>query len=453
MADPARTVEKNFTEGPILRPMIGFVVPVLLALLLQALYGAVDLLVVGRFASPADTSAVATGSQLMSTVTYMIASFSMGTTILLGQQAGRGQGQDGGKIIGASIFLFAIVGVVLTLFLVILAEPLSSVMQAPEEAFSRTVDYIRICGAGSIVITAYNFIGSVFRGLGDSKTPLIVVGIATIVNIAGDLINVAVLGMGTAGAALATVIAQGVSVVISILIIRRMKFSFEFTPSMIRPDKSIMKRVARLGFPIGLQDLLVGMSFLVIAAIVNSLGLVASAGVGVAEKVCAFIMLVPSSFSQSMAAIISQNYGAGKYERAFKCLKIAIGLSFCAGAAMFYLSYFHGTLLTGLFSTDADVIAAGAEYLKAYAIDCLLTAFLFCFIGFFNGLGLTRFVMIQGLVGAFCIRIPVSFAMSRLRPVSLFHIGLATPCSSAVQIILCLLCMIYVKRRLLNPHI
>ena len=111
------------------------------------------------------------------------------------------------------------------------------------------------------------------------------------------------------------------------------------------------------------------------------------------------------------------------------------------GVVMFYISFFQGDVLSTIFAKEADVIAAGAEYLKSYAIDCLFTCFLFCFIGFFNGIGLTRFVMIQGIIGAFLVRVPVSFLMSKLEPVSLFKIGLATPCSTVVQIILCFICM------------
>ncbi|MGI6118026.1 MAG: MATE family efflux transporter [Bilifractor sp.] len=443
-----KTEVKNFTEGPITGPLVKFMLPILLALILQALYGAVDLLVVGRFARSADISAVATGSQLMTTVTNTMATFSTGVTILLGHQIGQGRSREGGRTIGASILLFFVIGLVVTAVLVIFAGNFAGLLKAPREAYTRTVSYIRICGAGSLVIIFYNMIGAVFRGIGDSNTPLVTVAIATVVNIFGDLFNVAVLGMGAAGAALATVAAQAVSVFASIRFIRKRQLPFEFRREMIRADRPITRQVAKFGFPIALQDFLVGVSFLVINAIVNGLGLVPSAGVGVAEKVCAFIMLVPSAFSQSLAAFVAQNYGAGKFRRAFRTLYIAFGLSLCAGFAMFWLAFFHGTLLTGIFTKETQVIEAGADYLKSYAIDCILTAFLFCFIGFFNGLGMTSFVMVQGLVGAFCVRIPVSYFMSRQVPVSLFHIGLATPCSSLVQILLCLIFMIYAKKKM-----
>lgn len=443
-----KSLENNFTSGPILGPLLRFALPVLLALVLQAMYGAVDLMVVGKFGTPADQSAVATGSQLMHTVTAVITAFAMGSTILLGQQIGQGKGKEGGRTIGASILLFLTVGIGVTIFLVAGAERLASVMHAPEAAYTKTVNYIRICGAGSLIIIFYNLIGAIFRGIGDSKTPLITVAIACCINIVGDLILCAGFRMGTEGAAIATVAAQTGSVVISYIMIRRKELAFTFTGSDIRFHRDIILKIIFFGIPVALQELLVGVSFLVIAAIVNGLGVIPSAGVGVAEKTCAFIMLVPSAFMQSLAAIVAQNYGAGKMDRAYKTLRIAIGLSFAAGVAMGYLSFFHGDFLAGIFSGEPEVIIAAWEYLKAYAVDCLLTAFLFCFIGFYNGIGRTGFVMLQGICGAFLVRVPLSFLFSKVEPVSLFRIGLATPSSTIVQIALCLGFLLIVRKKL-----
>ena len=438
----------DFTEGPILKPLLLFVGPVLFALFLQATYGAVDLLVVGQFAEAADVSAVSTGSQIMMTLTNLVSSLAMGMTIFLGQKIGEKKAKEGGQIVGSGIMLFALIAVILTALSILFAGAFSRVMQAPPEAFDLTVSYVRICGLGFLVIIAYNLIGSIFRGLGDSKTPLITVAIACICNVVGDLFFVAVLHLGAAGAAIATVIAQMVSVMLSLIMIRKKTLPFTLEKSMLRWEGSIVKKVLSLGTPIALQDFLVGISFLVIMAIVNALGLTASAGVGVAGKVCAFIMLVPSAFSQAMSAFVAQNRGAGKLDRAARGLKIAIGFSFLCGALMFWLAFFHGDLLSGIFAKGEDVIAASTDYLKAYAIDCLLTCFLFCFIGFFNGMECTKFVMVQGIIGAFLVRVPVSFLMSRQDPVSLFHIGLATPCSTIVQILLCVACLFYLRKGL-----
>ena len=425
----------DFTRGPIVGPLLKFSMPILFALFLQALYGAVDLMVVGKFALAQDVSGVAIGSQIMHTVTGLISSLAMGTTILLGQKLGEGNAKSCGKIIGTSIVLFFGTGLLLTILIPLCSGQLAALMNAPSEAFEQTSRYIAICGAGSLMIVAYNVLGSIMRGLGDSNTPLMTVAIASVCNIAGDLLLVAGFHMGAAGAALATVSSQTISVLIS-LVLRRRPLPFPFTRSDIRVDTTILSRILRFGTPIALQDLLVGLSFLVVLAIVNTLGLIASAGVGVAEKVCAFIMLIPAAFMQAMSAFVAQNHGAGKPERAVQGLKTAIGLSTAFGVAMFWLAFFHGDLLCGAFSSDPDVVAAGFDYLKAYGIDCLLTCFLFCFIGFYNGLGRTGFVMLQGIAAAFLIRIPVAYLMCRMTG-RLFYIGLGIPCSTVFQIILC----------------
>ena len=437
----------DFTKGKIVLPLLRFVGPVFVALFLQAMYGAVDLMIVGKFAEAADVSAVATGSQITLTLTGLISSLAMGRTILIGVKIGMGRPEEGGRIVGSGILLFAVIGVIATGLVTALSPQLASLMQAPAEAFSLTAAYIRICGFGMLVIIAYNLIGSVFRGLGDSRTPLVTVFIACLCNVAGDLLLVAGLGMGTRGAAIATVAAQLVSVIISLWMIRKKKLPFRFSRESVRWDGETVGSILRLGTPIALQDFLVGVSFLVLLAIVNSLGLIVSAGVGVAEKVCAFIMLVPAAFMQSMSAFVAQNQGAGKPQRAVRGLWSAIAVSTCFGIAMFFLTFFRGDILSGIFANDTAVIGASAEYLKAYAIDCLLTCFLFCFIGFFNGVEYTRFVMIQGIMGAFFVRIPVAYFMSRRIPVNLFHVGLATPCSTVLQILLCFGCFFWWKKR------
>ena len=427
----------DFTQGDIFLPLLRFSLPILAALILQTAYGAVDLWMVGRFATAADVSAVSTGSQLMHTITCVVTGLTMGTTVMLGQTLGQGKGEEAGSIIGSSIALFSLIAALLTAFTILGAGWLARITQVPEEAIPPSLSYIRMCGAGLCFITAYNVFGSIFRGMGDSKTPLMTVAIACAVNVAGDYLLVAVLGLGALGAAIATVCAQGVSVAVSLLVVSRRGLGFPFSPRDIRFHRVKVGRILRLGTPVALQDGLVSISFLVILSIVNSLGLVASAGVGVAEKLCGFIMLVPSAFSQSVTTFVAQNVGAGRLDRARKCLGQGILASLCFGVVIGYLSFFHGSVLAGLFNGDPAIVSAAADYLRAYAIDVLMTSFLFPFIGYFNGRGSTGFVMVQGLVGAFCIRIPVSFFMSRLLPVSLFRVGLATPCSSLAQILLC----------------
>lgn len=437
----------GFTEGKIYSPLIRFALPVLFAVLLQSLYGAVDLLVVGQFSDKANVSAVATASQIVQTLTFVITDIAMGTTILLGQMIGEGKRDQAGEVVGASIAMFAVIGLTVAVVMQFLAGGIASAMNAPQEAYAQTVAYTKICCGGAVFIVAYNVLGSIFRGIGNSRVPLIAVAIAAVFNVFGDLLFVAGFHMGAAGAAYATVISQALSVILSFFIIRRMGLPFAFHFKMVRFNGKLIRKVVSLGIPIALQDLLVSISFLIIMSIVNGIGVVASAGVGVAERLCGFIMLVPSAFMQSMSAFVAQNYGAGKLDRAIRALFYGIGTSLACGIVLGYLAFFHGDSMSMVFSKDAQVVAASADYLKAYAIDCLFTAFLFCFIGFFNGIGKTKFVMVQGIIGAFCVRVPVSFFMSRIVPVSLFKIGLATPCSTFLQITLCFIFLLHLHKK------
>lgn len=440
-------MKHNLSEGKLLPTILRFTLPIMAALFLQIAYGAVDLLIVGQFGTVPDVSGVTIGSQLMSTITNICTGLAMGTTILLGQYIGAGRSKEGGKVMGASIALFLAIAVILTVVLLLCNGLLVSVMQTPEESLEQTASYLRICSVGTIFIISYNLLGSIFRGIGDSKTPLIAVGIAFVCNVVGDLLLVAIIGLGAAGAAIATVSAQAISVVISLGMIRKKELPFEFKLSYVRFYKEHVKKILALGIPIGLQSGLVNISFLAITAIVNGMGVIVSAGVGVTEKLTGFIMLVPSSFMQSLSAFVAQNYGAGEEERAKKGMFYAIGISFAIGIFMSYFCVFHGHLLTGIFASDAAVSAAAAEYLKAYAFDTVFVTIMFCMVGYFNGLGKTTFVMIQGVVGAFGVRIPLAFYISQLPNTTLFMVGLATPSSTVVQIVMCVVYYRYLRKK------
>lgn len=434
-----KRTEQNLVQGNILRTLLSFAVPVLLALFLQAMYGAADLIIVGQFAGTNEQSGVASGSQLFNMVTMVITGLTMGVTVFVGDAIGSGKRAKAGRGVGCGIAIFAVVAILVTAVVVPFSDQLALWMHAPAQAFAQTSNYVRVCGIGTIFITAYNVIGAVFRGIGDSKTPLVTVAIACTINILGDLLLVAVFHMGAAGAAIATVTAQAVSVVCSLFLIRRKQLPFDFSPRCIRFERTCIQRILRIGVPIALQELLVQFSFLFIQVVVNGMGVVQSAAVGVAEKVCVFLMLVASAYMQSISAFVAQNNGAGCWERSRQALFYGIKTALAAGAVMGALAFFGGSVLSSIFSNEPLVIANAHAYLKAYAIDCLLTAVLFCFIGYFNGCGRTAFVMVQGVIGAFCVRIPVVFLMSHLKSITLFHIGLGTPISSAAQIILCVI--------------
>ena len=439
-----------FTSGPIFLPLIKFAVPILGALILQSLYSAVDLWVVGQYGVTADISAVATGSQLIMTITNIIIGLAVGTSVMIGQNIGAGNRDAAGDVLAAGIKLFTCLAVVVMIALPIAAPALAGVLNAPADAFDKTVGYVRICALGGIFIIGYNLLSSIFKGMGDSRTPLLSVAIAAVLNIIGDVAFVKGLGMGASGAALATVISQAISVVICLLIISRRGLPFEFSVSKIKKKQGgNIKRTVKLGAPIALQSILVNISFLVITSLINDIGLTESSGLGVAEKLCGFIMLLPAAFSQALSSVVAQNIGAAKPERARKALLIGMMSSFALSLVVAYFAFFQGQLLASIFTKDTAVMAAAADYLKAYAIDTLLVSFLFCFIGYFNGCGYTLFTMIQGIIGGILIRIPVSIIMKSIVPVSLFRIGLATPCSSIVQLIFCLVVFIIKNKKTL----
>lgn len=431
-------MENRLLKGNVLKTLIQFALPVFAAMFLQSLYGGVDLLIIGQFAQTADVSGVATGTILMQTVNMVITGLAMGVTVYIGQKIGQGKREEAGKAVGTGVCLFAVIAFILTVLLFGFAVQLAGLLHAPQEAFKQTASYIRVCGSGMIFVVFYNLIGAIFRGIGDSKTPLLTVLIACAINIAGDLLFVCIFGMGAMGAAIATVFAQAVSVLISFLVISKKQLPFDYKKGYTRFDLRIVKTELRLGIPIALQEFLVGISFVVIQTAVNSIDIIASAGVGIAEKVCGFIMLVPSAYSQSISAFVAQNTGAGEFGRAKKSLKYGILTALCAAMLIATFTFFRGDLLAGIFAKDTAVIMQAHDYLKAYAIDTFLTSILFCFVGYYNGNGKTLFVMIQGLVGAVLVRIPVVFYMSSMADVTLFQIGLANLASSIVQIILCL---------------
>lgn len=425
----------DFTCGSIPKKMISFMIPILGALILQAMYGAVDLLVVGRFGTTAGISGVSTGSNIMNLVTFVITGLATGVTVLIGQYIGEEQPNKIGKLIGGAIALFVVLGILLTICLIIFANPIAIIMQAPLDAIEDTVAYIRICGAGTLFIIAYNLISSIFRGMGDSKHPLIFVGIACIVNIFGDLFCVAVLHMNAAGAAIATVLAQAISVLCSLLIIKNSDYPFSIHKEDIA-FTTYVKDFVKIGFPIALQEFLTQLSFMCILAFINSISLEASSGYGVANKLTSFVMLLPSALMQSMASFVSQNVGAKKEDRAKKAMFTGMAFGCSIGIVIFISITIKGDLLCSIFTTDEDVIIQGFNYLKGFAIESIVTSIMFSYIGYFNGHGLTFWVMLQGLLQSFLIRLPFSYFMSIQPEPSLFNIGLAAPTATVFGIII-----------------
>lgn len=438
--------EISFVEGSIFGSLIRFAIPVLGALVLQAAYGAVDLLVVGQFGDAASISAVGTGSAFMQMITFIITSLAMGSTVIIGQHIGEKKPEEAGKAVGTTVILFVVLGIVLTVLLELLAGQIVDILQVPEDSVRQAITYIRICSGGILVIIAYNVISGVLRGVGNANLPFLFVGIACVVNIIGDLLFVGAFHMDVAGAALATVLAQFVSVAASIGVLRRQNMPISFSRKHCKIYKQELKKILNIGVPIALQETMVQISFLVINSIINHMGLMQSAGYGVAQKIVSFIMLVPSSVMQSVSAFVAQNIGARQEQRAWKGFLTAMVTGCTVGVVIFFIGFFGGGLLSSLFTKDAEVIAQSASYLKGFSAECILTCVLFSSIGYFNGCGKSIPVMIQGVTSAFCIRIPVSIFMSRLPKASLMMVGLATPITTLYGILFFMICFIRLKR-------
>ena len=429
---------QDFTTGSIPKKMIRFMLPILGALVLQAMYGAVDMLIVGQFGTTAGISGVSVGSSIMNMFTFVVASLTTALTVMIGMYLGQGRPEKISKLLGSAICFFASLSIGLSVVMIAFAKPLAVLMQTPAEALELTVLYIRICGAGFIFIVFYNLISSIFRGMGDSNSPLIFVAIACVVNIVGDIILVAVLKMNTAGAAIATVAAQAVSVILSLLIIRKKKLPFTLKKEDFRFTREINKFVS-LGAPMALQEFLTNISFLALCAFINRIGLDAASGYGVAQKIQSFVLLIPSSIMQSMASFVAQNVGAGKETRAKSAMKFGMVCGATIGIFIAYAAFFHGDVISCVFTSDAAVIARSAEYLKGFALEAIVTSILFSFMGYFNGHSKTLFVMTQSLAQSFLIRLPMSYIMSIQPNPTLTGIGLAAPTATIFGIILCFL--------------
>lgn len=430
-------VQSTFLKGRITLPLVRFTIPLALAMIVQALYGAVDMVIVGQLGTTADVSAVGTGSLIIQALTAVISGLSMGITVRLGFCIGAGDRLGAARTLGGMIRFFSVACVLLTILMVVFASQIARWMSTPPEAFRQTVSYLTICSAGTVFIVVYNAISAIFRGIGDSKSPLIFVMISCLLNVVADLFFVGGLKMGAAGAAYATVISQAVSVIFSIFYIRRIGLPFRFSIRHIQYSGGAVREILKIGVPVASQDLLNYFSFMILASIINSLGLFASAAMGIEGKVFSFFILVPVSFMSALSTFVAQNIGARQEKRAVQALLRGMAIAFVMGVISFCLAFFFGGFLAGIFDRNPESVYAASRLLKGAAFEHLLYPFVFCLLGYFNGRALTAFVMIQGAVCAFLIRIPLAWYLSRTGNEDLFWIGMALSLSALVSLILC----------------
>lgn len=440
--------ELDLTQGSVPKVLLQFALPFLLANLLQALYGGADLFVVGQYDDAASVAGVAIGSQVMQTITGIILGLTTGTTILIAIATGGRNDREAASTIGTSACFFTLAGVILAAIMVALHGHIAELMHTPAEAMADTRHYILICSAGIPFIMGYNVVCGVLRGLGDSRSPLYFVGIACVINIAFDFLLVGAFGMRAAGAAIATVFSQGVSFVAALAFLRKRGFHFDFSRNDIRFNRRLSGRILKLGAPIALQDALVNVSFLLITVIVNQMGVVASAALGVLEKIVVFAMLPPTAMASAVATMTAQNYGAGLTGRMTGCLKAGIAMSLVFGVSVCAYSQVLPETLTTIFTTDIAVVNMGVDYLRGYSLDCILVCFVFCINSHFSGQGNSWFPMLHSMAATFMVRIPLSYLFSHINPSSLLLMGYAPPISTLFSLLICALYLRHNNRKM-----
>ncbi|MCM1246126.1 MAG: MATE family efflux transporter [Roseburia sp.] len=437
----------NLTEGSICKTLIRFAVPYFIASFLQAFYGMADLYITGQFNGAASITAVSVGSQIMHMITVILIGLAMGTTVVLGNAAGAGDRKKVSRIIGNSVVLFGVFSVVLMIFLLCFTGGITELMQTPKEASADTFRYLVICFLGIPFIVAYNVISSIFRGMGDSRTPMYFVAAACLVNIILDYIFIGGLGFGAAGAALGTVLSQAVSSVIAFFVIKRRKEVFSFSKKDFVPDTRLIRHMLTVGAPVALQDGLIQVAFLAITMIANSRGLVAATAVGVVEKIISFLFLVPSALLSAVSAITAQNIGARKCQRADRTLVYSLLIAIASGLVLSGFCQIYPQGLVGLFNREAAILEAGCQYLKSYSFDCLFAGIHFCFSGYFCGRGKSYISFIHNIASIVLMRIPGAYFASVYFPESLYPMGWAAPLGSLISAVICVGFFVGVKRR------
>ena len=435
-------MEKNLTTGSVFKTILYFALPYLFSYFLQTLYGMADLFIIGQFAGTESTTAVANGSQVMHMLTVMIVGLAMGSTVMIGRAVGAKHKDEIAKTVGNSVTLFMGLSIVLTIVLLLLVRPIVLLIQTPAEAIEGSIRYLTICFIGIPFITAYNIIASIFRGMGDSKSPMYFIAIACAANIALDYVFMGVLHMGSAGAALGTTLAQTLSVIISLLMTKKKKLGIKLCKQDFIPSHAVLSEIFKIGIPVAIQDGCIQIAFIIITVIANSRGLNDAAAVGIVEKVISALFIVPSSMLATVSALAAQNIGAGKHNRASKTLKYAILITFTYGLIVAII----GELITAGIVSISTVVVLGSQYLRGYIIDCALAGIHFCFSGYFCAYGKSYIGFIHNMIAIICLRVPGSYLASKFFADTLFPMGLAAPAGSTLSVIICVGAFIWMKK-------
>ena len=405
-----------------------------------------DLFIIGQFEGTASTTAVSIGSQVMHMLTVMIVGLAMGSTVSIGQSVGANDKKRAAVHIGNTVTLFLSLSVVLTVVLVLLVHPIVNIMSTPTEAVSGTVAYLTICFIGIPFITAYNVISSIFRGLGDSKSPMYFIAVACVANIGLDYLFMGAMRMGPAGAALGTTLAQAISVVFALVVILRRESGISVDKSHFKPKKPVLGNILKIGVPIAVQDGLIQVAFVAITIIANRRGLTDAAAVGIVEKIISFVFLVPSSLLSTVSALGAQNIGAHKPERAVATLRYAICIAVGFGLIVSGLVQVVAEPVVGLFTSDSAVQMAGGQYFRGYIWDCIFAGIHFSFSGYFCACEKSVLSFLHNIIAIALVRLPGVYLTSKLFPTTLFPMGLATATGSLLSVIICVIAFAVLTR-------
>lgn len=428
-----KMIENDLTQGSVFRKLWVFTLPFIGANLLQTLYNMVDIYIVGRYAATADISAVSVAGTITSTFLMLLVGLSVGATVIVGQRYGAGDRDSLRSVVSTAFTITWVTGAVLMILLALLAVPALGWINTPQEAMPGAVRYLLICSIGFVFQAVYNMLSGILRGMGDSRSPLLFVGVSTVFNIFGDILLVGVFHMGAAGAAIATVCAQFLCMVYGIRHVRQRDFPFDF--KHISLDRTEAVRLLRVGIPVALQEFMVLFSFIVLEGIINRFGVHVSAAVGILDRIFFFATIPTYAFNASISAMAAQNIGAGERKRAVSCLWYGVLLSGIFAIVFFTLGWLIPEKIVGIFSEDPAVVTNGVLYYTGYKFEYPLCSLAFCVNGFINGTGHTRLTLINNVVSAYLVRIPACLIAGNSFHSGLLAVGFALPMASLMQVI------------------
>ena len=441
-------MERNLTEGNVLKNITFFALPYLLSYFLQTLYGMADLFIIGQFNGVDGITAVSNGSQVMHMhmLTVIIVGLAMGTTVLIGKAIGARNQKTASMAIGNTVTLFMGLSLVSTILLVLSVNGLVQLIGIPSEAIEGTTQYLFICFIGIPFITAYNIISSIYRGLGDSKSPMYFIAIACVANIVLDYLFMGSFHLGPIGAAFATTLAQTLSVVIALIAMKRKETHITLCKENFIPHKEVMSEILKVGIPVAVQDGCIQVAFIVITVIANHRGLNDAAAVGIVEKIISALFIVPSSMLATVSAMAAQNIGANQHQRAKETLFYAMGITTVYGIIVTIIMQLTVHNVLSLFTSDTTVVLLGCQYMRGYIWDCIFAGIHFCFSGYFCAYGKSYIGFIHNMIAILTMRIPGSYLAYLYFPQTLFPMGLAAPMGSLLSVIICFIAYLWLKK-------